>query len=141
MKLRLNKKTGRWGSRARDASASAVRRFSVFALICLMAGAMVVVSLPPGRAAGAGQFDHVVILAMENQDYSSVLGSAQVLHLHLSCRVCFRIVRLFPITTVMEKASAVAQPPAIRRFHQVGHGGFLTGLAAAVFRRRVYSTS
>src|SRR2546427_7089670 len=40
-----------------------------------MAGAMVVVSLPPGRAAGAGQFDHVVILAMENQDYSSVLGS------------------------------------------------------------------
>src|SRR2546426_12033045 len=40
-----------------------------------MAGAMVVVSVPPGRAAGTGQFDHIVILAMENQDYSSVFGS------------------------------------------------------------------
>src|SRR3989454_12308040 len=36
---------------------------------------MVVVSVPPGRAAGTGQFDHIVILAMENQDYSSVFGS------------------------------------------------------------------
>ena len=73
--MRLNKQTERWGSGARDASASAVRRLSIFALICLMAGAMIVVSVPPGRAAGTGQFDHIVILAMENQDYSSVFGS------------------------------------------------------------------
>src|SRR6266481_1523186 len=61
-------------ARTRGVSASCLRAISIFALVAMIVGGLSLSGLPVHAAPTGKLFDHVVFVAMENTDESSVIG-------------------------------------------------------------------